>query len=204
MNRLLCFTVLFTFLFAFLANTQEMLPQEPQVCHDTFTIRTPDMSYYDSMRAGDELVKSAAPEWYVEGSREIPVIMQASPNLLRSRLGEAWIDEEGVYHVVIGRMGLMLATIEDLASVILHEFVHVIIWEEVEAQDWTPECKKARHELMANKVVIEHYLDLGYTPHMLKNSRKLYVEAKALALLNQCPAEVTSDMPEVPMPTKTQ
>ena len=199
MNRLLCSAVLFTFLLAFPASTQEVLPQEPQVCHDTYTIRTPDMGYYESMRAGDELVLATAPEWYVEGTREMPVIMQASPNLL-GRFGEAWIDEQGVYHVVIGRLGLMLATIEDLASIVLHEFVHVIMWEEIQAQDWTQECKSARQELLANKVVIEHYLKLGYTPYMYENSRKLYAEAKAKALLNQCPAEVMSGMPKVPIP----
>jgi hypothetical protein len=159
------------------------------------------MSYFDAMRAGDELVLAAAPEWYVEGTTELPVIMQASPNLL-SRYGEAWIDEQGVYHVVIGRLGLMLAIIEDLASVILHEFVHVILWDEIEAQDWSDECKYARHELIANKVVIEHYLKLGYTPYMYKNARTLYAKAKAKALLFQCPAEIMSDMPEVPMPLK--
>jgi len=159
------------------------------------------MGYYESMRAGDELVLATAPEWYVEGTREMPVIMQASPNLL-GRFGEAWIDEQGVYHVVIGRLGLMLATIEDLASVILHEFVHVIVWEEVQAQDWTQECKSVRQELLANKVVIEHYLKLGYTPQMLANSRRLYAQAKVKGLFSQCPAEVTNGMPEVPMPLK--
>ncbi len=199
MNRLLCFTLLFSLL-AFPASAQEALPQEPQVCHDTYTIRTPNMTYFESMRAGDKLVKAAAPEWYVEGTREMPVIMQASPNLLRDRYGEAWIDEEGVYHVVIGRKGLMLATIEDLASVILHEYVHVILWEAVKAEDWTEECKTARQELMANRVVIEHYLKLGYSPDIYNNSRKLYAKAKTKALLNQCPTEIMGDMPEVPMP----
>lgn len=194
MNRLLCSTLLFALFLAYPASTEES-----QVCNNNYTIRTADMSYYDSMRAGDELVLAAAPEWYVEGTPELPVIMQANPDLLSS-FGEAWIDDEGIYHVVIGRSGLMLAIIEDLASIILHEFVHIISWEEIEAQDWTDNCKSARHELIANKVVIEHYLKLGYTPYMYRNARTLYAKAKAKALLNQCPAEVLSDMPEVPMP----
>ena len=195
MNRLLCSIIFFALFLAFPANTEE-----PQVCHDTYTIRTPDMNYYDAMRAGDKLVLAAAPEWYVEGTREMPVIMQASPNLLHSKFGEAWVDDEGVYHVAIGRMGLMLATIEDLAAVILHEFVHIITWEEIGAQDWTDECKEVRQELIANKVVIEHYFKLGYTPFMYENSRRLYARFKTKALLHQCPPEVMSDLPEVPMP----
>lgn len=194
MNRLLCSTLLFALLLALPASTAE-----PQVCNDTYTIRTPDMSYYDSMRAGDELVLAAAPEWYVEGTPEIPVIVHANPDLLY-RFGEAWVDEQGTYHVVIGRLGLMLATIEDLASVLLHEYVHVIVWEEIEAQGWSEECESVRQELMANKIVIEHFFKLGYTPYMLNNSRTLYAQAKAKGLLNQCPAEVTSDLPEFPMP----
>ncbi len=204
MNRLLCPTLLFSLLLAFSANSQVVLPQEqPLVLHDdsgkTYSIRTPDMDYYDFLRAADAMVLAAAPEWYVEGTPEMPVIMQATPNLLH-RYGEAWVDEQGVYHVVIGRLGLMLATVEDLASVILHEFVHVISWEEIEAQGWSENCEFARQELIANKVVIEHYLKLGYTPYMLSNSRKLFSQARVKAMLNQCPAEVMSGMIEEPMP----
>lgn len=194
MNRLLCSTLLFALLFALPANTAE-----PHVCNDTYTLRTPDMTYYDSIRAGDELVLAAAPEWYVEGTPEMPIIVQANPDLLRL-YGEAWLDDQGVYHVAIGRLGLMLSTIEDLASVLLHEYVHVIAWEEIEAHDWSDNCKSVRQELLANKVVIEYYHKLGYTQYMLNNSRNLYAEAKAKGLLNQCPADVTSGMPEVPMP----
>jgi hypothetical protein len=158
------------------------------------------MNYYDAMRAGDKLVLAAAPEWYVEGTREMPIIMQASPNLLHGKYGQAWVDEEGVYHVVIGQSGLLLATIEDLASVILHEFVHVLTWEEIRAQDWTDECITVRQELVANKVVLEHYFKLGYTPYMYDNSRGLYAQFRAEALLYNCPPEVMSDMPEIPMP----
>jgi hypothetical protein len=157
------------------------------------------MDYYDFLRAADAMVLAAAPDWYVVGTPEMPVIVLASPNLL-GRFGEAWVDEQGVYHVTIGRLGLMLATVEDLASVMLHEYVHVIMWEEVRSQDWSDNCHSARQELLANKVVIEHYLLLGYSSHMLENSRRLYAQAKALSLLNQCPAEVMSGMPEVPMP----
>jgi hypothetical protein len=184
------------------ANTQEVLPQEPIICQAderTYTIRTPNMDYYDFLRAADAMVLEAAPDWYVVGTPELPIIVQASPNLLR-RYGEAWVDDQGVYHVVIGRTGLMLSTVEDLASVVLHEYVHVLEWEKIEVQDWSDNCKSARQELMANKVVIEHYILLRYTPYMLENSHILYVQAQALAALNQCPAEVTSDLPSVPVP----
>jgi hypothetical protein len=203
MNRLLFYPLLLSLFLATPASTQNVLPQEPLVLHDesgkTYTIRTPDMDYYDFLRAADAMVLAAVPDWYVVGTPEMPIIMQASPNLLR-RYGEAWVDDQGVYHVVLGRLGLMLATVEDLASVVLHEFVHVISWEEIRSQDWSDNCHSARQELMANRVVIEHYHILGYTPYMLENSRKLYAQAQALALLNQCPAEVFSDMPDVPMP----
>ncbi len=206
MKRLLCFTFLLALFLALPAATQDVLPPEPIVCRDdsdTYTIRTPDMDYYDFLRAADAMVLAAVPDWYVVGTPEMPVIMHASPNLLR-KFGEAGVDDRGVYHVVIGRLGLMLATVEDLATVVLHEFVHVILWEEINARDWSENCKNARQELIANKVVIEHYFKLGYTSHMLGNSRRLYAKAKASALLNQCPAEVMSGMPEVPMPIPTE
>jgi hypothetical protein len=203
MNRLLFYPLLLSLFLATPASTQNVLPQEPLVLHDesgkTYTIRTPDMDYYDFLRAADAMVLAAVPDWYVVGTPEMPIIMQASPNLLR-RYGEAWIDDQGVYHVVLGRLGLMLATVEDLASVVLHEFVHVISWEEIRSQNWSDNCHSARQELMANKVVIEHYHILGYTPYMLENSRKLYAQAQALSLLNQCPPEVMNDMPDVPVP----
>ncbi len=205
MNRFLCFTPLLALLLALPANTQEVLPSKPLVLHDdsgkAYTIRTPNMDYYSFLHAADAMVLAAAPDWYVVGTPEMPVIMQASPNLLR-KFGEMWKDDQGVYHVDIGRLGLMLATVEDLASVVLHEFVHVIAWEEIKAQDWSYNCKSARHELMANKVVTGHYLKLGYTSDMYENSRKLYAEAKAKAVLNQCPAEVMIDMPGVLVPVE--
>lgn len=202
MNRLLLYPLLLSLFLAAPSNTQEVLPQEPLVCHTdsrTYTIRTPNMDYYDFLRVADAMVLAVAPDWYVVGTPELPIIVQASPNLLR-RFGEAWVDDQGVYHVVIGRLGLMLSTVEDLASVVLHEYVHVLEWEKIETQPWSDNCKSARQELMANKVVIEHYILLGYTPYMLEKSRILYAEAQALALLNQCPAEVTSDLPAVPIP----
>jgi hypothetical protein len=162
------------------------------------------MSYFDFMRAGDRMVELVAPEWYVSGTNETPIIMHAMPDLL-GKFGEAWKDEVGTFHVGIGRRGLMLATVEDMASVVLHEFVHVKMWEEIAAEDWSWECKSARHELIANKVVIEHFFKIRYTSYMYTNSRILYAEAQAKASINECPAEVTSDMPSIPLavfPTK--
>jgi hypothetical protein len=211
MKRLL-YPLLLSLFLAIPAHTLEIgdqiitIPPDPPslVLHDDsgkkYTIRTPDMDYYDFLRAADAMVLAAVPEWYVVGTPELPIIVQASPNLLQSRYGEAWRDDQGVYHVRIGRLGLMLATVEDLASVMLHEYVHVLSWEGIEGQPWSENCMSARQELMANKIVIEHYILLGYTPHMLRNSYTLYSQAQFKALLNQCPAEVTSDLPDVPVP----
>lgn len=206
MNRLLCFTLLFA-LFALPAHTQTVQtipPIAPLIVHDDsgkkYTIKTPDMDYYDFMRAADAMVLERVPEWYVEGTPEMPIIMQASPNLLRSRYGEAWRDDQGVYHVRIGRLGLMLATVEDLASIVLHEFVHVLAWKDIEYQDWSENCMSARQELMANNIVIENYHNLGYTPYMLRNSHRLYQQARVKSILNGCPIEVMWDLPEVPVP----
>jgi len=204
MNRLLCFATLFALLLALPAHTQTVLPPEPLMLHDnsgkTYTVKTRDMAYYDLLRAADEMVRVAVPEWYVEGTPEMPIIMQASPNLLQRRYGEAWRDDAGVYHVRLGRLGLMLAVVEDVASIVLHEFVHVHAWAEIEAQDWSENCMSARQELMANKVVIEHYHKLGYTPYMLQNSHRLYEQAKFKAAVNQCPIGVMDGMPAIPVP----
>lgn len=207
MDRILFYPLLLSLFLATPASTQPLIPIIPQetfVLQDdsgrSYTIRTPDMDYYDFLRAADAMVLAAVPEWYVEGTPETPIIMQASPNLLQRRYGEAWLDEQGVYHVRIGRLGLMLSIVEDLASVVLHEFVHVIVWEEIEAQDWSENCMSARQELMANKIVIEHYILLGYTPYMLENSYRLYARAQFKAQVNGCPAEVWIDLPAVPIP----
>jgi hypothetical protein len=204
MNRLLFYPLLLSLLLAVPAASQSVLPPLPLVVQDnsgkTYTIKTPDMDYYDFLRAADAMVLAVAPDWYVVGTPEMPIIMQASPNLLLGRFGEAWKDDQGVYHVRIGRLGLMLATVEDLASVVLHEFVHVLEWEKINSQPWSDNCMSARQELMANKIVIEYYVLLGYTPYMLENSLTLYSQAQARAMLNQCPAEVTSDLPNVPIP----
>jgi len=200
MSRLNCFALLVS-LFLTSPSQADQIPTEIQSCptYQTYSVRMPGMSSFDFMKAADLMILETAPEWYVEGTAKIPIVMHSSINILDT-YGRTWKDEQGVFHVSIDRIGLMLSTVEDLASVILHEYVHVIRWDRIEDHDWSDNCKEARQELMANKIVIENYNLLEYTPYMLENSYILYADARALALLNQCPAEVMSDLPEIPIP----
>ncbi len=168
-------------------------------CGCAYTLRPPLMGFFAFMDAADRMVASKAPEWYVVGSEEQPLIMHAMPNL-KNIFGQAWKDEEGVYNISFGRSALFLATIEDAANVMLHEYVHLKIWDEIASHDeWTTECKEARHELVANKVVIESYHKLGYTPHMYRHAKSLYGEARAEAKIAECPEAITIDMPHIPI-----
>ena len=169
-------------------------------CKCDYTYRTPQMGFFGFIQASERMVASKIPEWYVPGTDEHPLIVHASPFML-GKYGQAWKDEEGNFHVSYGQSALFLPTIEDMASIVLHEHVHVKIWEEIASHDeWSLECRISRHELIANKVVIENYYRLGYTPHMYLNARILYGKAKRRAQNNKCPVEVMSNMPRMPLP----
>ncbi len=193
MNRLLCFSLLLLIVVSpvSIENPAPDCPLEPQ-----YTIRMPSMSYLSFVAAADDMIRLIAPEWYIESTTEVPITIHVNINLLKNMFGQAWKDKKtGGYRIVIGRTGLFLSVVEDLASVLLHEYVHIKVWDEIESKDWPYECKMARHELEANKVVIGYYEKIGYTPHLYENSLILYAQAQIKAVLYKCPAEVREDMP---------
>jgi hypothetical protein len=116
------------------------------------TLRVPSMQYAEFLARGDAMVKEKFPEWYVEGVTQELVF---DPDIRYASVIQL---EDGTFIMYIYEMAWDLCTVEDLASVFLHEYVHVKIWNDLEEEipglllAW---CRMSVHELHAYKVELE-------------------------------------------------
>ena len=142
----------------------------------TYTIRHPQMNYLEFIARADLMVKNLFPEWHVEGI-PIGVDFEAVGILFAdvSRL------EDGRLAINIYEEGWNLATVEDLATVLLHEYVHVKIWDELEKNILESFCKAAIHEMVAYGVELDQ-TKLTVTDGMRSSTgvgyRQAYAEAR--------------------------
>jgi hypothetical protein len=158
------------------------------------------MDSTEFVRAADELIASKAPI-YKQHNAEVHLGFG-----LVNKYGGTDQKADGTLYIVLGRPALVMATVEDLAAVMLHEYAHVIYWDYVfnnpTLTNATIECKKARAEMIANKVVIEMYHKIRYRHDMLAHAVSLYQRHRTKAKVMQCPAEITIDMPKWVVPRR--
>jgi hypothetical protein len=155
------------------------------------TLRDPGMNYTEFLSRGEALFKEKFPEWYVEGVKQELVFDSDI------RFAGVIKQEDGTFVMYIFEQAWNLCTVEDLASVFLHEYVHVKIWNDLEEQipgmflSW---CRMAVHELHAYKVEIEQ--------KKIKISSAMRVGNRMGYLLNYnkaqtfCPDRFIEDFPE--------
>lgn len=165
--------------------------------HAPFTLRPLGIASAEFVRAADDLLDRRAPK-YRNHSAEVHLGFG-----LLNKYGITNKNATGDLYIVLGRPALMLATVEDLAAVLLHEYVHVVYWEYVFENEYggaTQECKKARAEMIANKVTIELYHKIRYRRAMLVHAMGLYQQARVYAKVMKCPLEISIDMPQWVVP----
>jgi len=168
-----------------------------------YTIRHPDMEPLEFTMLAHEMVKERVPEWLAKG-----VHIKVNPKAQGTMYGQTWPDEHGKMHILLFASALHLATVEDLAHVLLHEFVHAIKWDYIAAlnldsdaeEDEMHWCTMYLHELWANRIVIESFPKLRYSPQMLNRALSLYREHLSRAKASDCPVEAYEGFPLLPSP----
>lgn len=109
-----------------------------------FTIRPSDMDRNEFLALADAQVREHFPEWYVEGIRQ--EIELDNP---KDEFAAVTRQADGTFLMSIYKPAWNLYVVEDLVTVLLHEYVHVKLW------DWLAEkipyeaCNHAIHELTA-------------------------------------------------------
>jgi len=141
--------------------------------------------YLTQIMTAQLMVKDNFPQWYQKN-----VCIRVEPDNRRSIYGYVMKDPNTKeLYMGIVRSGLDLKRTEDLAHVLLHEYVHVALW----AKERTP-CTRAREELLAYNINIEArsqiessiLLHAGFT----LSYRGIYMDA-----MEKCPAEIYEDLP---------
>lgn len=154
----------------------------------SFTIRHPQMNYMEFIARADLMVENLFPEWYVEGTpigvdtEQIGITFASVQRLPDGRLA-----------IELYPHGYHLATVEDLASVLLHEYVHVRIWDELETTILNPLCNAAVHEIMAYGVELAQ-TKLTVTDGMKSATRIGYELAYSRATV-YCYEHIMKDFP---------
>ncbi len=150
----------------------------------------PDEGYIEFISGAVEVVRDKFPEWYNE---KTPIALDLED---KENLAYANRTEQGVIGIKLTQKALDLCTEEDLASILLHEYVHVKLWDEIAAMvSDTEDCNHIRHELKANLTVAFAYDELGYSTRMLRMALDLYEHYYVGALL-ECDEAVYNDMPK--------
>lgn len=173
----------------------------------TYTIRHPDMNDVEFVQLAVDMVEERVPEWTIKD-----VIIVINEENRTDGYGVTWQGDNRQLYIELRYHALHLATIEDLAHVLLHEGAHVRKWEEIKAMDLDPDmeeddmpwCSLSHHELWANKVVIEHYLHLQYSPQLLRRALDLYTQHRNLAIAKDCPPATYEGLPLLPVPGRPQ
>jgi len=134
------------------------------------------------------MVKKKFPEWYVEGTP-----FERNFEQIENRYASAHKLEDGTFLIVLYDKGLDLTTIEDLASVLLHEYVHVTIWNDLEEAIPEEDCNSAVHEMTAYGVEIEQ-TKIQVSQH-LRDSTQYGYDLNYLRGVVFCSADIMADWP---------
>ena len=154
------------------------------------TIRDPQMNYLEFIARADIMVEKAYPEWYVE---DTPIGVDADERGIRFATTSELLD--GSLAVTLYEHGYNLAVVEDLASVLLHEYVHVKIWNDLKRDfPFNLWCRSAVHEITAYGVELAQ-TKINVTSGMRASTRIGYALSYTRASL-YCPDEILEDFPK--------
>jgi hypothetical protein len=146
------------------------------------------MRYTEMVAQADAMVEKKFPEWYVE---DIPFErnIDISPTLFAS----AYKTADGTFLITLYDLSLNLKTVEDLASVLLHEYVHVKIWNDLEKAIPEKECNDAIHEMTAYGAEVEQ-TRIQVSP-MMRASTQIGYNMNYFMGIVSCPIDIMVDFP---------
>jgi hypothetical protein len=146
------------------------------------------MNYLEFLARADIMVEKAYPEWYVEG-----VGIAVSFDDVGKSFASTHKLDDGTFVIKIYELSWDLSTVEDLASVLLHEYVHVKIWNRLEIEIWNPWCNLAIHELTAYEVELtQTKLNVSKIMRVLTQEGYNLSYAKGA---DTCPSELIEQFP---------
>ncbi len=146
------------------------------------------MNQIEFIVRADMLVEKVFPEWYVRGT---PYTI--SDEEIPDRYATAHKFEDGTFLIAFYDDALALCAVEDMASVILHEHVHVKIWNALEEALPEEDCNSAVHEMIAYGVVIEQ-TKIQISQHMRESTQYGY-NLNYLRGIISCPVDIIVDFP---------
>jgi hypothetical protein len=150
--------------------------------------------------AADKLILQKAQGWAAPRVHEVEII-----KIWRDygRYAGMRKNTNGTYSIRVERPALALASIEDLAHVLMHEYIHIMVHDTIDKMDLTKQCKDLRSEMYANMVMIENYHVIGYRRALLTQAVVLYAKSKAQARV-VCPLRAWADLPYYPIPQRVK
>lgn len=172
----------------------------PQPTAQNFTVRPIGMTSQQFIAAADRHLLQRVPHWVAPRTHEVDVTMSWRDT---GRYAGMRKNDDGTYTIRVERPALALATIEDMAHVLLHEYIHVIVHDSIYAMDLTKQCKELRSEMVANQILIEKYHVIGYRRRLLTQAVVLYAKSKAQARI-ACPLNAYADLPYYPIPQRVK
>jgi hypothetical protein len=146
------------------------------------------MNYIEFLARADLMVEKAYPEWYVEG-----VGVAVSFDDAGRHFASTHKLDDGTFAIKVYELAWDLCTVEDLASVLLHEYVHVKIWNELELEIPEPWCNVAVHELTAYEVEsTQTKINVSKSMRVITQMGYNLSYAKGA---NSCPSELIEQFP---------
>ena len=110
-------------------------------------MRGPDMTYTEFLALAEEKVEENFPQWHVKD-----VEKDLRTNEQAMKYASVTRKEDGTFVMTLFEPSWDLCAVEDLALVLLHEYVHVRIWDTLNEVSPNPFCRTALHELTAYRV----------------------------------------------------
>ncbi len=151
------------------------------------TLQRSSMGPFEFIARADIMVEKNFPEWYVEGTPYM-VSLEETDNL-----AAAFKYEDGTFLIVLYEDALNLPLVEDLATTLLHEHVHVKIWDDLE-EDATGElCQGAVQEMTAYRVELEQ-TKIQVSRNMRDSIQDWYNTYYFYGVI-ACPAEIIKNFP---------
>lgn len=116
-------------------------------------------------------VKHKFPQWY---NPKTKIMINTTNTLTNNNIAYTYQPDGKTIVIELTFQALKLCTTDDLSSVILHEFVHVKLWNSIRKKFPKQPCNNIRHELMANLTVIKAYDQLQKSKEIHNLTIKLY------------------------------
>lgn len=133
-----------------------------------YTLRDSSIDDIKFLALADEKVANEFPQWY---SEEVEKKIEIFPS--DNRFAGVVEKKNGDLVIRIFPTMQTLRTVDDVALVLLHEYVHVKLWYKLDALPVDPICLLSIHELFALNVELTQ-TKLKATTKMLKSTKSQY------------------------------